>query len=191
MARGVQLGDMTTADALPAFRRATTEDIPALSILIALSARALSVGEYAPAQVEAALKGAFGVDTGLIADGTYWMAEHAGEPVACGGWSKRKALFGADSYHGASSEQLDPETEPARIRAFFVHPDWARRGLGRKLLDLCEAEARAAGFKALELMATRPGLKLYLASGYIPREPRIYDLGGVEIDFIPMGKALA
>jgi GNAT superfamily N-acetyltransferase len=181
---------MSASPPLPAFRQATPEDIPALAALIALSARGLSVGEYAPAQVEAALKGAFGVDTGLIADGTYWMAEDAGAPIACGGWSKRKALFGADSYHGASSEQLDPETEPARIRAFFVHPDWARRGLGRALLEICEAEARAAGFKALELMATRPGLKLYQAFGYVAREPRIYDLGGVEIDFIPMGKAL-
>jgi GNAT superfamily N-acetyltransferase len=181
---------MSPTAPLPAFRRARTDDIPALGSLIALSARALSVGEYAPAQVEAALKGAFGVDTGLIADGTYWMAEHAYQPIACGGWSKRKALFGGDAYHGATAEMLDPETEPARIRAFFVHPDWARQGLGRALLELCESEAQAAGFKALELMATRPGLKLYQAFGYVAREPRIYDLGGVEIDFIPMGKVL-
>jgi GNAT superfamily N-acetyltransferase len=173
-----------------AFRRARMADAPALAELIARSARGLSLGDYAPEQVEAALKGAFGVDTGLIADGTYFLAEHAGEPIACGGWSRRKALFGGDAYHGASAERLDPATEPARIRAFFVHPDWARRGLGRALLELCEAEARAAGFRALELMATRPGLKLYRAAGYVAGEPVVYDLDGVAIDFVPMRKSL-
>lgn len=173
-----------------AFRRARLEDAPALAELIARSARGLSLGDYSAAQVEAALKGAFGVDTGLIADGTYFLAEHAGEPIACGGWSRRKALFGGDAYHGASAEMLDPATDPARIRAFFVHPDWARRGLGRALLQLCEAAAQAAGFRALELMATRPGLKLYREAGYAAGEPVVYDLDGVEIDFIPMRKAL-
>lgn len=174
-----------------AFRPALIEDAPALAGLIARSARGLSLGDYSPEQVEAALKGAFGVDTGLIADGTYFMAEHAGEPIACGGWSRRKALFGGDAYHGASAEMLDPAADPARIRAFFVHPDWARQGLGRALLDLCEAEAKAAGFQALELMATRPGLKLYRESGYVAGEPIVYDLDGVEIDFIPMRKSFA
>lgn len=173
-----------------AFRRARIEDAPALAELIARSARGLSLGDYSARQVEAALKGAFGVDTGLIADGTYFLAEHAGEPIACGGWSRRKALFGGDAYHGASAEMLDPATAPARIRAFFVHPDWARRGLGRALLQLCETEAQAAGFRALELMATRPGLKLYREAGYAAGEPVIYDLDGVGIDFIPMRKAL-
>lgn len=175
----------------PRFRRATPDDAPALALLIAQSARELSAGDYSPDQVEAALKGAFGVDTGLIADGTYWMAEHDGQPIACGGWSRRKALFGGDAYHGASPEMLDSDCEPARIRAFFIHPAWARRGLGRALLELCEDEARKAGFKALELMATRPGLRLYEACGYVARTPQIYDLGGVEIDFIPMGKRFA
>jgi GNAT superfamily N-acetyltransferase len=174
-----------------AFRRALIEDAPPLAALIARSARGLSLADYSPEQVEAALQGAFGVDTGLIADGTYFLAEHAGEPIACGGWSRRKALFGGDAWHGTSSEQLDPACEPARIRAFFVHPDWARQGLGRALLELCEAEAKAAGFQALELMATRPGLKLYRAAGYVAGEPVVYDLDGVAIDFVPMRKALA
>jgi len=174
-----------------AFRRALIDDAPALAALIARSARGLSLADYSSEQVEAALKGAFGVDTGLIADGTYFLAEHAGEPVACGGWSRRKALFGGDAYHGASAEPLDPAVDSARIRAFFVHPDWARRGLGRALLELCETEAKAAGFRALELMATRPGLKLYQASGYVADEPVVYDLDGVPIDFVPMRKALA
>jgi GNAT superfamily N-acetyltransferase len=182
---------MTEAEPLFAFRRARLEDAPALAALIARSARGLSLGDYAPEQVEAALKGAFGVDTGLIADGTYFLAEHAGEPIACGGWSRRKALFGGDAYHGASAEQLDPAVDPARIRAFFVHPDWARQGLGRALLELCESEAKTAGFRALELMATRPGLKLYRAAGYVAGEPVVYDLDGVAIDFVPMRKALA
>jgi GNAT superfamily N-acetyltransferase len=181
---------MTDA-ALPPLRLARTDDVPALADLIKRSARGLSAGEYSDEQVEAALQGAFGVDTGLIADGTYWLAEHAGRPVACGGWSRRRALFGGDSYHGASEELLDPAREPARIRAFFVDPDWARRGLGRALLDRCEAAAKAAGFRSLTLMATRPGLKLYRTAGYVADEPVVFDLGGVKIDFTPMSKSLA
>ena len=184
---------MPDTAALPPLRLARADDIPALAELIALSARGLAVGseDYTAEQVEAALRGAFGVDTGLIADGTYWLAEHDGEPVACGGWSRRRALFGGDSYHGASEELLDPAREPARIRAFFVHPDWARRGLGRALLDRCETAAKAAGFRTLTLMATRPGLKLYRAAGYIADAPVVFDLNGVAIDFTPMSKALA
>jgi GNAT superfamily N-acetyltransferase len=183
---------MTEAAPLPSLRPARTEDIPALAELIALSARGLAIGaqDYTAEQVEAALKGAFGVDTGLIADGTYYVAEHEGRPVACGGWSRRRALFGGDSYHGASAELLDPAVEPARIRAFFIHPDWARRGLGRALLDRCETAARAAGFRTLTLMATRPGVRLYRAAGYVAEAPMVFDLDGVHIDFTPMSKSL-
>jgi GNAT superfamily N-acetyltransferase len=188
-----QFERMPDSAALPALRLARAEDVPALAELIALSARGLAVGaeDYSAEQVEAALRGAFGVDTGLIADGTYYLAEHDGRPVACGGWSRRRALFGGDSYHGASEELLDPAVEPARIRAFFVHPDWARRGLGRALLDRCEAAAKASNFRTVTLMATRPGVRLYRAAGYVADAPVVFDLGGVKIDFIPMSKSLA
>jgi GNAT superfamily N-acetyltransferase len=172
----------------PTFRLARPEDTQALSALIAASARGLSRGVYSDAQVEAALDGTFGVDRDLIADGTYFLAEADGEPVACGGWSRRRALFGGDAYHGASQDKLDPATEPARIRAFFVHPDWARRGLGRRLLALSETAALTAGFRRMELMATLPGLPLYQGAGYVPREAVVFDLKGTPITFVPMGK---
>ncbi len=177
--------------ATPSFRLARSDDVAALTELIAASARGLSGGHYSDAQVEAALRGAFGVDTGLIADGTYYLAEADGMPVACGGWSRRRALFGGDAYHGATQDRLDPATEPARIRAFFVHPAWARRGLGLALLDLCEQGALAAGFRRLTLMATLPGLALYLRAGYVAQTPQDIDLNGTLIRFVPMAKALA
>lgn len=179
---------MPAAD--PQFRLARPDDVAALADLIAASARGLSSGHYSEAQVEAALQGAFGVDTGLIADGTYYLAEAEGVPVACGGWSRRRALFGGDSYHGASQDWLDPAVEPARIRAFFVHPGWARRGLGQSLLARCEQAAHAAGFRRLALMATLPGLPLYTRAGYVAEEAQTFDLKGTLITFVPMTKRL-
>lgn len=171
------------------FRKATLADVPALRALIALSARALSSDDYTLEQIEAALGGAWGVDTQLIEDGCYFVAEHGGAPVVCGGWSWRKTLFGGDAQAGRQADALDPAHEAARIRAFFVHPDWARRGLGRQLLELCEREARAAGFKSAALVATLPGERLYRACGYASQGPRDYPLGeGRSIVFVPMHK---
>src|SRR5688572_12943456 len=114
------------------FRKATLADVPAIERIIAESARVLTRADYSDAQIEAALGTAFGVDTELIRDGTYFVVEAEGEGiVACGGWSRRKTLFGGDGQQGRESEVLDPERESARIRAFFVRPDWARRGIGR------------------------------------------------------------
>src|SRR5688572_3112511 len=141
-------------------RLATLMDRPALGRLIALSARGLSEA-YTEAQIEAALTGAFGVDSDLIRDGTYWVVEAEGEIVACGGWSRRKTLFGGDQQAGRQSELLDPARDAARIRAFFVHPAHGRKGLGRALLDKCEAEALAHGFRSAELLATLAGVRLY------------------------------
>lgn len=172
-------------------RLAIPEDVPALRVLIAASARGLSRGDYSDAQIEAALRSAFGVDSQLVRDGTYFVAD-AGEPVACGGWSFRRTLFGGDDQPGRQADALDPAREAARIRAFFVHPAWARRGLGRALLERCEAEARAHGFVAAELLATLPGLRMYAALGYTASEPREYPLpGGETITFVPMRKRLA
>ncbi|HMK86048.1 MAG TPA: GNAT family N-acetyltransferase [Steroidobacteraceae bacterium] len=162
-----------------------------LVTLIARSARGLSVGDYRPSQVEAALRGAFGVDTQLVDDGTYYVAEENGIPVGCGGWSFRATLFGSDARAGRDTALLDPRTQAARIRAFFVEPTEARRGIGSLLLERCEREARSRGFSRVELMATLPGVKLYAARGYVGTERVRYDLGdGVSIDFVPMRKDL-
>jgi GNAT superfamily N-acetyltransferase len=150
-------------------RKATLADVPQLAELIAASARGLSADDYSAAQVEAALDGAFGVDTELIHDGSYFVAGAAQELVGCGGWSRRSTLFGGDKQPGRRSALLDPARDAARIRAFFVRPAWARQGIGRALLERCEQEARAHGFRAIELMATLPGERLYDRFGYVVR----------------------
>jgi N-acetylglutamate synthase-like GNAT family acetyltransferase len=147
-------------------RRATNEDIPALEHLISNSVRSLSRNYYTDQQIESALVNIFGVDTQLIVDGTYYVGEAAGQVVGCGGWSKRKTLFGGDQTKAGEDVLLDPDVEPARIRAFFVHPDWARRGIGSRILEACEKEALKAGFNVLELVATLPGEPFYRTFGY-------------------------
>jgi GNAT superfamily N-acetyltransferase len=171
-------------------RRATLDDIPALDSLIARSIRTLGVGDYTDAQIERALAGAFGVDTQLIRDGTYFAVEADGQLAACGGWSKRRTLFGSDARSGRDVQELDPRADAAKIRAFFVLPDYARRGIGRMLLDQCETAARAEGFTRFELMATLPGVRLYAACGYVASDSIQHPLGdGLTIEFVPMSKA--
>lgn len=152
-------------------RLAGEADIPVIRTLIEASVRGLQRGDYSEEQIEAALGTALGVDTQLIADGTYYVAESklpSGENliVACGGWSKRKTLFGSD--HGPHREDgfLEPGKDAAKIRAFFVHPEWTRLGIATKILETCEEVARAAGFHRLEMGATLTGIPLYLARGY-------------------------
>ena len=162
-----------------------------LEQLIADSARVLGRNDYTAVQIAAALGTAWGVDTELIRDGTYFVVERSGHVVACGGWSRRKTLFGADGGSGRDSGTLDPARDAARIRAFFVHPDWARRGIGRSLLEWCEAEARAAGFRSAELGATAPGERLYAAHGYIRGEPFEHVLSDqITMTITPMHKEL-
>jgi GNAT superfamily N-acetyltransferase len=158
--------------------------------LIARSIRRLGAADYTPAQIEAALRGAFGVDTALIRDGTYFVVVTETEQVvACGGWSRRRTLFGSDARNDRDQSQLDPRVDAARIRAFFVDPAHARRGLARAILGRSEAEARAAGFTRFELMATLPGLRLYQKCGYLPGEAVEHPLpGGSTIRFVPMSK---
>lgn len=171
------------------FRRASLDDIPAIEQLIALAARGLSRDDYSQEQIEAALGAALGVDSQLVRDGTYFVAEADGTLVACGGWSWRRTLFGSDGQTDRQPESLDPTNDAARIRAFFVHPDWARRGLGRAMLELCESEARASGFASAELMATLPGERLYRSCGYSSQDAIEHPLpGGLAIRFVPMRK---
>ena len=168
-------------------RVAVPNDLPALHALIAASVRGLSVGYYSPAQIESALVHVFGPDTQLIADRTYYVIEIDGVVAAAGGWSHRRTLFGGDQMKDIEDPLLDPAREPARIRAFFVHPAYARRGLGRRLFDECLGAARAAGFRALELAATLPGEPLYVSLGFVAQERFVLALpGGVELPLVRM-----
>jgi GNAT superfamily N-acetyltransferase len=170
-------------------RTATLDDRPELERLIARSARELSARDYTPEQIEGALKGAFGVDSQLIRDGTYFVAVRAGVIIGCGGWGRRKTMFGGDAFSDREPEELDPRTDAARIRAFFVDPDCARQGIGRAILHRCESEARARGFTRFELMGTLPGVRLYEAEGYVAAPSIEHPLGeGLTIRFVPMSK---
>ena len=172
-------------------RLATSSDVPALRELIDLSARGLSTGYYSAEQIEAAVTHVFGVDTQLIADGTYFVIDGLRGPAAAGGWSARRTLYGGDQMKGASDPLLDPSTEAARIRAFFVHPQSARQGLARRLYAACESAAREAGFGAFELMATRPGEPFYAALGFEIVERVLVALpGDVEVPFARMRRAI-
>jgi GNAT superfamily N-acetyltransferase len=175
-----------------ALRKAVIADIPELRALIDRSARGLSQEDYRPEQIEGALRGAFGVDSQLLHDETYFIVEDAGKCVGCGGWSYRSTLFGGDARAGRDAAALDPKTQPAKIRAFFVDPQQARRGIGSMLLEHCEQEARLHGFNAVELMATLPGVKLYSVRGYLAMPMVHFDVGqGESIEFVPMRKSLA
>lgn len=163
-------------------RKAKLDDREAIEHLIVESARNLSLADYSEQQIEAAILTVFGVDTDLILDETYFVADRAGMLIGCGGWSKRKTLFGGDRFASRDSSELDPKTEAAKIRAFFVHPEFARKGIGRAILAACENEARACGFRSVELMSTLPGVRLYRACGYEGDERVEYELGnGVRI----------
>ncbi|SRR6266700_1120914 len=172
-------------------RKAVSADIPGLRALIDASVRKLQAHDYTPAQIEGALRTIFGVDSQLIADGTYLVAEtNAGEEekhgpsgmviAGCGGWSKRKTLYGADQWTGREDSLLDPHQDAAKIRAFFIHPDWARRGVGSMILDACERAAAAAGFSRCEMGATLTGEKLFRARGYVPVRSLEVPLGNGE-----------
>ena len=172
-------------------RKATFEDRDTLESLIARSARQLGTQDYTAEQIEGALRGAFGVDTQLIRDGTYFAVESEGLIIGCGGWSRRRTLFGSDGHAERSAAELDPRVEPGKIRAFFIAPEHARKGIGSMLLRHCEDEARSFGFARLELMATRPGVRLYAEHGYVSDPPIQYELGpGFNIEFVPMRKTL-
>jgi N-acetylglutamate synthase-like GNAT family acetyltransferase len=166
-------------------RKATTEDIPRLREIIEASVRGLQAEDYSKAQIEGALKSVYGVDSQLIADGTYFVAEVSvtgqnWEIVACGGWSKRKTLYGGDQFAAREDSLLDPTHDAAKIRAFFVHPEWARQGIGSMILEACESAAKQAGFTRLEMGATLSGVPFYSAKGYAAIENQEAPLGNGE-----------
>jgi GNAT superfamily N-acetyltransferase len=172
-------------------RLARPEDTGALNQLIVMAARALSQGFYTPPQAESAITHIFGVDSQLVADGTYFIVERHGVLTGCGGWSKRRTLYGGDQMKLGPDPLLDPLREAARIRAFFVHPAWARQGIGRCIIDACEAAARAEGFTRMELVATLPGEPLYRACGYAVTERFEIALpDGIQLPVARMGRAI-
>jgi GNAT superfamily N-acetyltransferase len=184
----------------PTLRTATAADLEAIRDLIAASVRELQ-HEYSEGQREQALASVFTPDTQLIADGTYFILEIAegsvleasdGRLAGCGGWSWRKTLYGGDHHHQSrDAERLDPATEAAKIRAFFVHPRWARRGLGTRLLEACERAAWDAGFRRCEMGATLSGVPLYERHGYRRTEEILVDLpDGDPLPVVRMEKML-
>lgn len=184
--------EVQAASAEPKLRLAQNDDIPRLDALIEASVRSLHSEHHTPEQIETSLNVVFGVDRQLIADRTYFVAEAADELVACGGWSFRRTLFGADAIHSRDDAELDPALEPAKIRAFFVHPGWARRGLGGRLLARCEAEAKARGFSSLEMGATLSGVPLYARYGYAEVARLETPLaGGLSLPVVRMAKRLS
>jgi GNAT superfamily N-acetyltransferase len=198
---GPQPSEVFSASADFAVRLATLGDVAVLREVIEASVRGLQAQDYTPRQIELALKGVYGVDTQLIADGTYFAAEaidnEASEAetkrviVACGGWSKRKTLFGGDQWRARQDDLLDPARDAAKIRAFFVRPEWARRGIGTTILDACEAAAKAAGFGRTEMGATLSGLPFYAAKGYAALENVSVPLGGGQsLPIVRMAKAI-
>lgn len=159
-------------------RLAKEGDVPALQALVEASVRGLGPRRYSSAQIEASMEHLFGVDTQLVADGTYYVAEvkasgasASPDLVGAGGWSRRKTPFGGDQAEAQDGSLRDPATDPAVIRAFFVHPDHTRQGIGERLLSACETAAREAGFRSFELTATLTGHAFYAAHGYVDVEP--------------------
>jgi predicted N-acetyltransferase YhbS len=156
-------------------RLAREADVPAIEALIPASVRVLQMPYYSAAQMEAALSDAiFGVDRQLIRDGTYFVAEWGDVIVGCGGWSRRRTLSGGDRGRTGEDELLDPQRDAARVRAFFVHPDWARRGIGHSIMTACEKAIFKAGFREVVIVATLAGEQLYATFGY--RVEARYDL---------------
>jgi GNAT superfamily N-acetyltransferase len=178
-------------------RLATTTDIPALLSLVEQSVRQLQTNDYSPEQIDASIGTAFGIDRQLIADRTYFVATPIAEPtqlVACGGWSFRKTMCGSDSLANRDASTLDPAdpTAYAKIRAIFVHPAWARRGLGSLILAHCEAAAQAAGFTRFEMGSTLTGVPLYTLKGYIERSRSSLDLPkGPALTIVHMNKSVS
>jgi hypothetical protein len=207
-------------------RPALTEDVPVLRALIEASVRGLQAQDYTPAQLESALKSVYGVDSQLIADGTYYVAE-ADSPdacsaavkspeakpterkfaetrvpetkvspprpviVGCGGWSKRKTLYGGDHWTGREDSLLDPVYDPAKIRAFFIHPAWARLGIGSMILETCEMAAKSEGFTRLEMGATLTGVPFYEVKGYVALEHLAVPLAdGESLPIVRMAKTI-
>ena len=170
-------------------RLAGPDDIAALEAVMAAAIGELQRAFLSPEQIDAS-RAIMGLDRQLIADGTYFVVEVEGRIAGCGGWSRRATLYGGDHSPGRDAALLDPASDPARVRAMYTHPDFARRGVGRLILALCEDAARAEGFTRLELMATLSGQPLYSRCGYQEIERTLDPRGGAPVPLVRMGKAI-
>jgi GNAT superfamily N-acetyltransferase len=164
-------------------------DIPALTAVMDAAIAQLQRGFLDTAQIESS-RMIMGLDSQLVTDGTYFIVEADGHIAGCGGWSRRATLYGGDQTPGRDTALLDPLADAARVRAMYTHPDFARRGVGRLILDLCEDAARAEGFVRLELMATLSGRALYSQCGYVDIEAIEDARGGAPVPLVRMGKAI-
>lgn len=179
-----------TNEAALRHRLAEQADIPAIAALMDRAIAHLQRGFLTEHEI-AASRAHMGLDTQLISDRSYFIITIGGAIAGCGGWSARATLFGGDASGGRDPQRLDPASDPARIRAMYTDPDFVRRGVGRYLLDLCEAAAAAAGFRRLEMAATLSGVPLYRACGYAEIEPFMATApGGVPVPLVRMGKDL-
>ena len=170
-------------------RLAGPDDIPALEAVMAAAITELQRGFLTPEQIEAS-RMIMGLDRQLVADGTYFIIEDAGQIAGCGGWSRRATLYGGDHTPGRDAALLDPSVDAARVRAMYTHPDFARRGVGRLILELCERAARAEGFGRLELMGTMSGRPLYESYGFVAIEDIVDARGGAPVPLTRMSKAI-
>lgn len=173
-------------------RLARMNEVMTLNAMIILSAQELSRDDYSKEEITAGISYVFGLDTELIADQTYFVIEKEGVIAGCGGWSRRKTLFGGNQFSGREEAVfLDPEKDAAKIRAFFIHPKFARQGLGTLLLEYSEKQAWLNGFRQLEMMATLPGVKLYQKLGYQRLSDEVIELpDNIFLKFVRMGKVL-
>jgi GNAT superfamily N-acetyltransferase len=182
---------MTAVEAGFTIRKAILQDVPALETLIQESVRTLQAADYTLEQRELALRTVYGVDTQLIRDGTYFVVEAETLIVACGGWSRRKTLYGGDRHAVREDSLLDSSSEAARIRAFFIRPGWERRGIGSALVFACEQAAVVEGFRRMEMGSTLTGVALYRAHGYVEIEQIEVPLrDGLTLPVVRMGKSL-
>lgn len=173
-------------------RRATEGDIPEFEDLIERSVRVLHKGLYTPEQIEASIGTVFGVDRQLIRDGTYFAVEKGSAIIGCGGWSRRASLCGSDTMRTGEDPLIDPRTEPARVRAFFVDPAWARQGVGSSIMAECERAIAEAGFRRVAIMSTLAGEPLYASFGYGVAERCEFAMpGGLSMAVIRMEKVLS
>jgi GNAT superfamily N-acetyltransferase len=171
-------------------RTAVHDDLPALRPLVDAAITEL-LGEFlSPKQVESS-RSIMGLDTQLVDDGTYFVVTADGALAGCGGWSRRATLYGGDHSAGRDANPLVPGRDPAKVRAMYTHPGFARRGVGRLVLRRCEESAAAEGFTALDLMATLSGLPLYLSAGFVAVEQVVEPGGGVPVPLVRMRKELA
>lgn len=170
-------------------RLATRDDLPSLTALMERAIGELQKPFLDAGQI-ASSRSIMGLDTQLVDDGTYFIVEQDGTLAGCGGWSRRATLYGGDASPGRDAAMLDPAKDAARVRAMYTHPDFARRGVGRLILDLCESAARSEGFTRVELMATMAGVPLYRACGYQPIENVMDERGGEPVPLLRMRKRL-